>query len=1089
MAVHTLNMTLKSRTLFYFLFLAAGAFAVRAQAPSGAAAPKPDFSKEAAVAEQLTLKASFENDGTSVVEQSLRVRIQSDSGVQRYGLLTFTYQGATQSVEFDYVRVRKQDGSLVVTSPDNIQDMDAGITREAPFYSDLREKHVAVKGLSVGDTLEYLVRWRSTKSLAPGQFWYSYNFEHDAIVLDEELQISVPRERAVKVKSPSVTAAVTEQGGRRIYNWKSSNLADHSKDNETRKTLDANLGLLPMPDVQVSSFQSWDEVGKWYQGLQQERIQPSPAISDKAAELTKGAVDPSAQLHSIYNFVSLKFRYIGVAFGIGRYQPHSADDVLGNGFGDCKDKHTLLASLLQASGKTAYPALISTTHKLDPDVPSPAQFDHVISAVPQGDGLQWLDTTAEVAPFGYLMPEIRGKQALVMQVGKPAILMTTPANPPEPNNLSFQIDGKLSDDGTLDAKMEHTSRGDSEMVLRAVFRQVPQAKWNDLVQQLSYTLGFAGTVSNADASSPENTAAPFHFSYTYNRKEYPDWKSHQITVPGLPFIVPQVKEDDAHAKDPIWLGPMQRLTSDTRMEMPGGYFPELPSDVVLIRDFAEYRSTYKLEGRVLVSHREMQTKLSQVPDAQREDYKKFAKDLGEDVNRFIVFSRSTAQGPAGAQNSMMESLTAVRKLPDSSNPAVQKLETQAYEAMGPNPNGALETLKDAVAADPKFTRGWDLLGSMYMALSQKEPALDAFRKAIDSDPKQSVSYRLLAFALMSLHRNDDAIQVWKSLLQVAPDDHAGISNLGNLLFTQKRYAEAIPLLESEVAFNATPGNMTALGSAYLKSGDVDQGTKTLLSALKMDSNPSTLNNVSYELADAKAMLPEALDYAQRAVREQEETTQKIDLSKIAAEDLPKIRSLISYWDTLGWVYFRMGRPADAEKYLRAAWSVSQMGVVGDHLGQVYEQQQRKAEAIHMYRLAIRASSMNGGAAQDEIQAHLSRLVPGASLSTGFDLHRGDASGDELSAVRSIKLARIPKGSGSGEVFLLFDSGSKVTDVKFISGADTLADAPKAIQAAVFPIQMPEGSRARIVRRAILSCSQITGCTLVLFNPDTVNSVN
>ena len=65
----------------------------------------------------------------------------------------------------------------------------------------------------------------------------------------------------------------------------------------------------------------------------------------------------------------------------GRYQPHSADDVLGNQYGDCKDKHTLFASLLQATGVTAYPALISSSRKLDADVPSPAQFDHVISVV------------------------------------------------------------------------------------------------------------------------------------------------------------------------------------------------------------------------------------------------------------------------------------------------------------------------------------------------------------------------------------------------------------------------------------------------------------------------------------------------------------------------------------------------------------------------------------------------------------------------------------------------------------------------------------------------------------------------------------
>jgi transglutaminase-like putative cysteine protease len=81
----------------------------------------------------------------------------------------------------------------------------------------------------------------------------------------------------------------------------------------------------------------------------------------------------------------LKFHYIGLDFGIGRYQPHAADDVLDNGYGDCKDKHTLLATMLKAVGIDAWPALIHATRKLDPEVPSPAQFNHVITVVPRGD--------------------------------------------------------------------------------------------------------------------------------------------------------------------------------------------------------------------------------------------------------------------------------------------------------------------------------------------------------------------------------------------------------------------------------------------------------------------------------------------------------------------------------------------------------------------------------------------------------------------------------------------------------------------------------------------------------------------------------
>jgi hypothetical protein len=173
---------------------------------------KPDYSKEAFVIELTSTRITFDNDGNQTRESSARIRIQSDAGVQRYGLLIFSYQNSTEAVDIDYVRVQKPDGSIVPTPPENTQDMPAEISREAPFYSDLREKHVAVRGLSVGDVLEFDAHLRSTKPLVPGQFWYGYNFSQDGIILSEQLQISVPRDRAAKWKSPEIKPVIAEDG-------------------------------------------------------------------------------------------------------------------------------------------------------------------------------------------------------------------------------------------------------------------------------------------------------------------------------------------------------------------------------------------------------------------------------------------------------------------------------------------------------------------------------------------------------------------------------------------------------------------------------------------------------------------------------------------------------------------------------------------------------------------------------------------------------------------------------------------------------------------------------------------------------------
>ena len=194
----------------------------------------------------------------------------------------------------------------MLTPPDNIQDMAAEITRQAPFYSDLRERHVAVKGLGVGDVLEYKTVERVTKPLAPGQFWLEYNFSHDFILLHEQLEVSAPRERAIKWKSPEVKPVVTETGQYRVYTWSSSSLERKKKDEkveEAKTTWEQVRGRFPQPDVLLTSFQSWDELGRWYGELQNERIKPPRRFRRKPPNLRREPANDDAKLRAIYKYV------------------------------------------------------------------------------------------------------------------------------------------------------------------------------------------------------------------------------------------------------------------------------------------------------------------------------------------------------------------------------------------------------------------------------------------------------------------------------------------------------------------------------------------------------------------------------------------------------------------------------------------------------------------------------------------------------------------------------------------------------------------------------------------------------------------
>jgi tetratricopeptide (TPR) repeat protein len=1076
------------------------------QQPSASqASAKIDYSQEAAVIEDMTTNIAFENSGTSTREQVSRVRIQTDAGVKDWGVLSFPYESATQTVEVDYVRVHKPDGSAIVSPADNIQDLDSEITQAAPFYSDLREKHVAVKGLGKGDTLEYAAHWHTTKPLVAGQFWLEYTFHHQGIVLSETLKVRVPSERAVKVKGPTTQTVSSDNTGR-VYTWTYSKLKNiNDSAEQEKKSAEASRGRSAAPDVQLSSFSSWEEVGRWYWGLQRDRVEPSAAVRAKAAELTKGLNDDDAKLRAIYSFVSMQYRYIGIAFGVGRYQPHAADDVLTNNYGDCKDKHTLFASLLQASGITIFPALISGGHILDEDVPSPGQFDHIIGYLPHGKDALWLDTTPEVAPFSLLLPNLRDKKALVISNEGTATLRTTPLDPPVTNWQKFSIDGKLKDDGSFEGKVEDTIHGENEVYLRAAFRTVPQAQWKDLVQQISYQLGYSGVVSDVSAGTPEDMAIPVHFAYSYNRKDYPDWANHRFTIPGLPFIMPPVRDD---SEFPVWLGSAYETVSQSRVGLPLGYKPELPHNVDLSYDFAEYHSSYSQEAGVLSATRRLVIKQHEVSTSEFEQYRKFLKQMSEDVDQYVpafpVSGLVSSGRSADAQNRVVldprvtKFQDRLRSLPNSSSAEANKLEANAREqTLRHDLPGAVASLYRAVEEDAKFARAWVLLGTLLLSQKQTDAGVAAFKKAISAAPDEPAIPKALGYALMANSNWDAAVPVWQDFLTAHPDDADGPANLGNCLRKFGRNADAIKAYEQ--ALKIKPDQVSvqmSIASIYLQAGERQKASAAFQKVAQMDSEKKYLNDVAYEMANDDLDLQVALDYAKQAVRAAEEDSETITLPELKVEDLRKIFQLAAYWDTLGWINERLSNMEPAERYLKASWRLDQDGVVAGHLCHLYRREHKTAAAIQMCRLAISRMSVSQQVAFGGYNTELAAAQENLRFLTGRSTNSAnsfDESGKAI-AERTFKLPRFLPGTESGEFFLLFASDGKsrtfaVEDVRFITGSDSIKRLAKQLKNVAFNIPAPADTKTRFVWRGILGCYKYTGCSFVVLDPASVDSLD
>jgi tetratricopeptide (TPR) repeat protein/transglutaminase-like putative cysteine protease len=1011
----------------------------------------------------------------------LAVRIQSQAGVQALGVLSFAYLSSNENVEVDYIRVRKPDGTIVNTPDYNVQDMPAEVTRVAPMYSDIHEKHITVKALGVGDVLEYRIRYRTFKPQVPGQFWWEYSFDKNAIYRDAGVEVSVPKDKYLNLASPKYKPEIREEGSHRIYTWKTSNLK--RKDPEEQVSQEELK-----PDIQFSTFRSWQEVGSWYNDLQRTQMQVTPQIQAKVAELTKGLTSDEAKTQAIYDYVSTRFHYVSLSFGVGRYQPHLAEDVLENEYGDCKDKHTLLATMLKAAGVEAWPALINADRKLDDNMPSPAQFDHVITYVPRSSGPFWLDTTPGAAPFNMLLRNLRNRQALVVPNDKPAELKTTAANPPFPADQTFATEGSIDKDGTLTAHVKQTVRGDYEVLFRLAFRNTAPAQWKELMQRISNSEGFGGEVSNVTASSPDDTTKLFEVSYDYTRKKYSDWENHRMIAPLPPTGLEGAAVQEKKPADPVLLGGLGEVVYTANITLPVDV-EGLQSDVSLKETYADYQSSYSHVGNVLLVKRRLKIKQNEVPLASWDNYKKFSKALSDDWSAYTTLyaasgsDKSVSGGGASSASNGSSSDTPPRE--------VMEKWTEADEAVKRNDlTTAEDILRELLKKYPDQAGLHGALGTVIAQRGDTNGGIAEFLKEEQLHPDLPQAYDASARFYVYLHRDDDAAQQYRLWIQHDPKNHDAYSGLSSILYRQKKYPEALQLWEA--AEKQLPDNArvkSSLGYAYVYNNQAEKGIPLIEQGLTPDSKPMDYNNASYMLADKDVQLDKAKEWGDKAI--QGLYTESLNS---ASEDssLANTRSIAMTWDTVGWVYYKRGDYEKASSYLGSAFTLSQDGLIGDHLAQVYAKQGKKQEAAHTYRLAY--SSASYGPYAKTIEEHFRQVIgPTAALGQVTTTRRPDGTwtpspAEELSRARTFQLSKQSAAKGSATFSIVFSPG-KIESVKFISGDEHLKSMTQQIASSKLRADFPDSTPARLTRRGVLVCGG-TGCDFTFLLPnDAYNTEN
>jgi tetratricopeptide (TPR) repeat protein len=414
----------------------------------------------------------------------------------------FTYETDSEAVQIRAARVYRKDGRV-----DESTENGAGAMADDPalaIYTTARRYYVRFPRLEPGDVVEvqYRVDDVAARNAFADYFGEVVYMQGSEPTLRSEYVLCTPKSRPFYFNQPlvpGVKQTVVVEGDQRIFHFLARDVAAVQEE-PLQPAWTEILG-----HVNVSTYKTWEDVGHWYWGLIKDQFIPDDEVRRRAETLTKGLKDDRAKVRAVYDYVVQKTRYVALEFGIHGYKPYRCAQIFARGFGDCKDKATLVVTMLRALGIDAIPVVVRTSNKGDIETTpaSLAPFDHMIAYVPS---LDWyLDGTAEYSGALELPAMDRGALALRVEEGT-AKLVHLPDPPASASVSAYRVDATVAPDGRAVVDWRASVEGVGAPEWRARFHA--QATRRQRVDQMFASLLPGSEVTAFDSSNLEDVEEP-----------------------------------------------------------------------------------------------------------------------------------------------------------------------------------------------------------------------------------------------------------------------------------------------------------------------------------------------------------------------------------------------------------------------------------------------------------------------------------------------------------------------------------------------------------------------------------------------------
>lgn len=532
---------------------------------------------------------------------------------------------------------------------------------DSELVTDVRFKILRIPAADPGNIVGYEYETEE-QPLVLQDIW---SFQGHTPVRESHYTLQLPagwEYKAFWINHAEVQPAATGSGG---HEWIVSDLQGIRREEEM-PPLDAVAGQMvvlfyPPGGVSANGFTNWQQMGTWYSNLANGRQQASPEIKQEVTTLTASGATQLDKMRAIAQFVQHDIRYVAIELGIGGWQPHPAAEIFTHRYGDCKDKATLMASMLHEIGVESYYVLINVERgSVNQASPARAQFNHAILAIRLPDGLKdpsllaiaerpklgrllFFDPTNEFTPFGQISGDLQANYGLLV-APESAELVELPMQPASSNSIQRTGTFTLDAAGNLQGNVEELRRGDRAWAERWALRKV--TKDTDRIEPIETLLGSSLPsfhITKASVINLQQTSLPFGFTYTFLTQSYAK------TAGDLLLVRPRVLGSKTRAlletkeprQYPIEFGGPVQDTDQFDITVPSGYVvDDVPPAVDVDYDFASYHSKTQVMGNTIRYTRIFQIKELSVPVSQAEDLKKFFRFIATDERNTAVLKTS-----------------------------------------------------------------------------------------------------------------------------------------------------------------------------------------------------------------------------------------------------------------------------------------------------------------------------------------------------------------------------------------------------------------------------------------------------------------